>query len=330
MIIDAAELERRYLQRIAGVCDKRVYIGPEVVALNIGNSCNLSCRFCRNHAPGNPVRLNRPDFLPLEKFIEILTDCVNLNVDQVDIVAAGEPTMHPAFQDMMRYLEHQPVFVKLFTNATFPLEYCSDVIRGDHVIINLSAVDRQQYRDLHGKDLFDRVVTNIKRLVVLRDTIKPEFYVEITYVANTMNVNHVQQIKALASQLGVNFLHLKKMNVHAYNRDIALLENPMSDMGGEDRRTPPECLNGWFYVTIKPDGIASICCRIYQMYLDGFDKRPFRELWRSSHMMNVRLLGKYGQIQKIYKVCETCVDYKRNIKWIQDTIKLRKNDKAVT
>ena len=49
------------------------------------------------------------------------------------------------------------------------------MIKADHVVINLSAVDRQQYHDLHGKDLFDRVVNNIKRLVSLRDAGKPGF-----------------------------------------------------------------------------------------------------------------------------------------------------------
>ena len=73
---------------------------------------------------------------------------------------------------MMLHLEEQPLYVRLLTNGTFPLEYCSDVIKGDRVIVNLSAANRKQYHDLQVKDLFDRVVNNIKRLVALRDSSK--------------------------------------------------------------------------------------------------------------------------------------------------------------
>ena len=67
MIIDAAELKRRYLQRIAGVRDRQVYIGPEVVTLDINNSCNLSCRYCWIHAPGNPAHFEKAHFFSMGK-----------------------------------------------------------------------------------------------------------------------------------------------------------------------------------------------------------------------------------------------------------------------
>lgn len=329
MIIDAVELKRRYQLRIAGVRDKKVYIGPEVVVLTVNNSCNLTCRYCWIHAPGSPAHFYKPDHSPLRKFIEIIHDSVDLNVDQIHIVGSGEPTMYPAFRDMMRHLEYQPVYVKLLTNGTFPLEYCSDVIKGDHIIINLSAADRQRYHNLQGKDLFDRVVANISRLVYLRDTKKPTFHIEINYIVNTMNIDQEQQMRELASQLGVNSLYFEEMNVHEYNRDIALPESSTSKLGGEKRRTPSKCLNGWFYIIIRSGNGSSICCRIHKIHLGDLDKGSLKELWFSPHMMNVRLLGKYGHIPKTYKECQTCLFYKKNMKRIGD-VSLLNNDKALT
>ena len=329
MIIDAAELKRRYSLRITGAGKKEVYIGPEIITLEINNSCNLSCRYCWFHAPGNPAHFNKAQDFSWEKFVGIVRDSVELNVDQLHITGSGEPTMHPLFREMMRHLEDKPLCVKLFTNATFPIEYCSDVVKGDHVIIDLSAVDRQQYQDLQGKDLFDRVVNNIKRLVALRDSVKPGFHIEIVYVLNAANVNQAQKMKEMSSQLGVNSLCFEKMNVHAYNRDISLPEDPRSDLGGEEKRTPPECLHGWFYMIIKADDIASICCRINQMNLGDFDQWSLKQIWFSPKMMNMRLLGKYGQIQKMNKACGTCPFYDRNIRWAQAMNGFKKNEQAV-
>ena len=98
----------------------------------------------------------------------------------------------------------------------------------------------------------------------------------------------------------------------------------MSDLEGEEKRTPPACLNGWFYMIVKSDGSTSICCRIHQMHLGDFDKGSLKQLWLSTHMMNMRLLGKYGQIQKMFKACQTCPYYDENIKRAQDVSRVRK------
>jgi len=317
MIIDAVELKRRHLQRLAGAREKKVYIGPQVVALDINNSCNLSCRYCWTHAPGNPAHFEEALFFPWENFLKVVCDCVDLHVDQIHITGSGEPTLHPLFRDMMQHLEQQPLNVTLFTNATFPIDYCKDVIKGDHVVIHLSAVNRQQYCELQGKDLFDRVVNNIERLISLRDTVKPGFLIEIVYIVNAVNINQKQKMQDWASRLGVNEIYFKKMNVHEYNREIALTKESVANSEGEEKRTPPVCLNGWFYMMVQSNDHASICCRIPQMRLGDFEQGSFKKLWSTKHMMNVRLLGKYGQIQKRFKACQTCPYYDQNIKRAQ-------------
>ena len=115
MILDRKELNQRYAQRLMGVRDKKVYIGPERVVLFINNTCNLSCRYCWTHAPGNPRHFDDPKRLSLEKFVEIIDDAVDLKVDQIYLSGSGEPTMHPSFRNMMRYSEtilHRAVMIK--------------------------------------------------------------------------------------------------------------------------------------------------------------------------------------------------------------------------
>lgn len=316
MIIDAAELKRRYSQRIAGVGDKKVYIGPEIVTLEISDPCTLRCQYCSSsHAPGNPDHFKKGRFLSWEKFVGIVRDCVDLNVDQINIVGEGEPTIHPLFREMMRHLEQQPLRIMLLTNATFPLDYCSDVIRADHVLINFGAVDRQQYRDLHGKDFFGRVVKNIKRLATLRDNGKPGFLIDIAYIVNSMNIDQKQKMGDLACRLGVRKLHFTKMSPTQYNKGIAL---DKSLLGDEKKRTPAACLNGWFYMVATSDGKLSTCYRIYQMSHGDLNKESFKNIWLSPHMMKLRLLGKYGYIQKKNKVCQVCPFYEENIGLLQN------------
>ncbi|MDE2221569.1 MAG: radical SAM protein [Candidatus Omnitrophica bacterium] len=315
MIIDEREYRRRYLLRIKGARDNKVYIGPETVSLDLINLCNLSCRFCSaQHAPNNPFRSEKARLFEWDDFLGVVGDCVDLKVNQLYLVGPGEPTLHPRFRDMMQHLERQPITTKLFTNATFSPEYCADVLKGDHVIINLNAIDRQGYVDLKGKDLFDRVVANIERLVSLRNTVKPEFGIKIAYILNAVTLPQKEKMLDLASGLGVDMVNVIEMHGNAYNQDIAL---PQGSPGAKKTRTPPACLNGWFYMAVKLDDSASICCQIHKMPFGDFDKGHFKRFWLSQRLMNLRLMGKYGQLQKMFKACKTCPDYEENIERAQ-------------
>ncbi len=295
MIIDATELKCRYERRLMGVRDHKAYIGPEIVTIELTNACNIRCQFCyADHSLGNPAHFNKAQFLSWERFLETIRDCVDLNVDQVTVMGTGEPTIHPSFRDMMRHLENQPLYVKVFTNATFPIDFCSDVIKADKVIVNLSSVDKQHYHELQGKDFFDRVVANIRQLVLMRDAHKPEFEIEIAYIVNALNVNEMQRMKELSSQLGVNLVDFQKMRPYTYNQNIALSEYPELDIYRKEN--PPRGLNGWFFVLLTSDGKFNSC---YKDSGSDFDQDSLKAFWLSPEMMKLRLLGKSGQVQGV-------------------------------
>lgn len=322
MIINAAELKRRYLKRIAGIRDKTVYIGPEIVTLNVNLSCNLTCRFCGPQKPASWGAQPQPaDYYQWEKFLRVVKDCIELKVDTIQFLG-GEPTTHPLFRNLLRHLEDKPLKVKVYTNATFPAEYCTDVIRADHVVVNLSAADRETYFKLTGSDLFDQAVDNIKRLVLLRDSVKPDFCIEIVCVVNTINKDQQSRISDLAGRLGVHSVLFRRMQVSDYNRAIAFPEDD------REQRSPPVCLSGWFNMVLMPDGKVSACGEVLKMPIGDFNKLDLKELWASERMMNIRLLGKHGKIQKMYDVCQSCPYYSENMAWMQDAAGLERNNRV--
>jgi hypothetical protein len=132
-------------------------------------------------------------------------------------------------------------------------------------------------------------------------------------------------MQEMASRLGVQAVYFKKMNVHAYNHDIALHDDPRGDVEGEKKRTPPKCLNGWFYMIATANQSTSSCCRIPEMRLGSLDRRSLKELWLSPHMMNMRLLGKYGHIQKMFRACQTCPFYEQNVGRAQALVEVEIN-----
>lgn len=318
MNIDPKELKQRYQKRLAGIRDKKVYIGPETVTLDLQNICNLTCRFCGPHvSPDSEHKERDARYFRLQKFVEIVKDCVDLNVDQIEILG-GEPTYHPYFKQMIKYLQRQPIYARLWTNATFPMDYCSEVSRVDHIMVNLSAVNRQKYLELKRADLFDQVVANIRHLVSLRDSVKPDLKVDTVYVVNKLNADQQEEMKKLTSQLGVNAQRFIDMDVSSYNIDIASANWDLKTMEPLDKRTPELCLNGWFNIIIKLDGKISTCSQIREMPLGNMNNMTFKEFWHSQPMDNIRLLGRCGGIQKRYQVCRRCIYYDDNVSRTKD------------
>lgn len=324
MIIDAAELKRRYIKRIAGVRDNKVYIGPQAVALDITHACNLTCQYCWFHGQGNSHQFKKAKCFSWERFLEVVSECIDLEADRILITGFGEPTQHPLFRDMMKHLEQQPSYIKVYTNGTFPLDYCLDVIRGDHVDIHLSATDRKQYHNLHGKDLFDHVINNIKRLIFLRDETKPRFRVEINYIVNTLDNNQKQKIQELTSHLGVNAVNIEK-EAHVSDEEMALTQGAMERKG----RAPGACVDGWFQIMAMSNGNLTICPWVYHLDRADIDCGPLKraalkqgslkEVWLSKTMAKMRFLKKSGYFAKKFTACQNCPSYGKNMRRLKDS-----------
>lgn len=298
------------MKRLKGLKDNKVYLGPEVVSLEVTNSCTLRCKYCTaNHAPGNPDHFQDAAFLPWEKFVCYVQDCIDLKVDQINIVGAGEPALHPQFREMLRHVEHKPLRVYMTTNATFPVEYCPDVIKADHVLINLGAVEREQYRKIHENDLFDLVIANIKRLASLRDKYKPDFVMDVAYIVNSLNVDQKKAMREMAGEIGINTIEFIRMHENIYNKEIAL---PTTSGEAEVQRTPEPCVNGWFYMVATLGDCFGTCYKIPPAIHFSGD-HALLKAWFSPAMMKARLLGKSNRTQTEHLPCKTCVFYENNM-----------------
>jgi len=277
MTLDSVELKRRLLLRLKGIESGDALIGPATVHLRLTDLCNLACPYCWYYGKGSTFRPTGKNHMPFEAFKRLVDDCADLQVDTINLSGIGDPTLHPRFYEMLPYLE-KSFAVTIFTNGTFPIERCRDILRADRIIINLGAASRESYQALQGRDLFIRVIKNIRELAKLRPQLNPNFFIEVVFIVTNLNEPELLKTEQLVRKLGADFVNKKIFEPSAHNHDIQVSHQEENvAVAGEW----PPCYHGWFYSAVKLSGEVNVCCYTQSLTIGNVYETSFKEIWQS-------------------------------------------------
>ena len=80
------------------------------IYIEITNVCNLNCTFC-------PKTNRVPEFMSLDLFKKAVDEAKPL-CKKISLHVMGEPTLHPKFNEIIKYAEKENVMIHLTTNGT--------------------------------------------------------------------------------------------------------------------------------------------------------------------------------------------------------------------
>jgi radical SAM protein with 4Fe4S-binding SPASM domain len=303
MTFDQRELKRRLVLRLKGIEEGRALIGPATVQIHLTDVCNLECKYCYYFGPGSAIRPTSKNHLPYEQFEKIAADCAGLHVDTFHLSGIGEPTLHPRFYDMLKRLENN-FAVTIYSNATFPLERCRDILRADRIVINLGEADRKSYRELQGRDLFMKVIKNIRELARLRPQFNPLFRIEVVFVETRLNTESFDRTEALVKKLGADLVQRKTAHASDHTRHF-MLEDALEEREQANGEWPP-CYHGWFYSSIKLNGLVNVCCFQQRLTIGNVFETSFKDVWESPAYAKARVSALTGDTFKNYEECANC------------------------
>jgi len=122
-------------------------------------------QFRRDGPPYRPLA-----FMEFEKFTRIIDQFVN--IEELHLQGLGEPMMHPRFFDMVAYATGKGIRVTTNSNLTLLNERRAErcVKSGlDSLHVSIDGATAETYERIRVRAHFERVVSNLERLLVARD-----------------------------------------------------------------------------------------------------------------------------------------------------------------
>lgn len=99
---------------LEAVSSNKVLLNPSI---DLTNACNLNCPYCYIEEKNSTRKTRRLGELTLEESIKVIDDLKSLNAKTINLVGAGEPTIDPHFQEVVKHIYDSGMTTVLFTNG---------------------------------------------------------------------------------------------------------------------------------------------------------------------------------------------------------------------
>ena len=144
---------------IIGWLDGSKFLPPPVECnLDPVMGCNLDCYFCITQGYMKDVKHEKLSLDYMKNLVDFLSDW---GIRGLCISGGGEPTLHKGLPELIDYAKDK-MDVAVVTNGTKYIEefkYCR------WVALSVDASNREAYKKIKGRELFDQVMVNIKKMV---------------------------------------------------------------------------------------------------------------------------------------------------------------------
>ncbi len=169
--------------------------------------CNLSCYFCITQ---NYMKDVAHEQLPIDYMLRLVDFLAEWGVRGLCISGGGEPTLHTDLPRLIDYAKDK-MDVAVVTNATRINNRLAEALRECRwVALSVDASNRDTYKTIKGKNVFEDVLANIKYLVSKRISRQADFCFKFLILPE--NQYEIYDACVLAKDLGVQDFHTRPVD----------------------------------------------------------------------------------------------------------------------
>lgn len=283
---------------------------PRRIVLELTNACNLKCVMCGRDETGFNNRFF--DLSYLRRLNNVLE-----HAEEVTLFGWGEPTIHPKFVDILKYVNQFPVRKYFVTNGT-RLRKVKDAIfdnKVDIIAVSLDGASSLTNDKIRVGARFEEVVAGLSNIVEEKIKQKSSFpYMNFVFTAMQSNLHELPEMVRLAARIGLEEVKVVYLTVFSesllheslwdcssmvkdvFDESVQLSETlgikiKLPYIQGEDvagQKQHKDCFVGWRDFFIGSDAYVRPC-QSTAMKLFNYDKySTFEDMWNSSEFQDFR------------------------------------------
>jgi MoaA/NifB/PqqE/SkfB family radical SAM enzyme len=207
----------------------RPLIGPQSVNIHAIQACDRKCAFCWYFSPliSSPPKRVMLDYKVLESVLE---DCQEIGVDEINL-EGGEIVLYPFAEQAFRKVKDLGMRLRAYSHLDFDSKHLRYLCLADRLVVNLSAMSEELYRQVHGKPkgTLANLLKHLDRLLVARRKYgKPE--IVLTFIVYEHNYKHMPAFLELARQRGVDEVYIRFFKATKEMKDLVFSKGSLAEL----------------------------------------------------------------------------------------------------
>jgi radical SAM protein with 4Fe4S-binding SPASM domain len=273
---------------------------PVSISFEPTTSCNLRCPEC----PSGLRAFTRPTGMLQKDFFRQTIDEIHRELLYLIFYFQGEPYLNPDFLDMVQYASQKKIYTATSTNA----HYLNDenakrtVESGlDRLIISIDGTTQDVYQQYRVGGKLDKVIAGAQHIVKWKKELNSKTpFVFFQFLVVKPNEHQIEEIKALAKQIGVDEVRFKTAQVYDYETDpnqliptISKYSRYKKNAAGSyipKNKLANRCWKMQHSNVITWDGLVVPCCfdKDAMHQLGNLKNQSFKEVWHNSNYQQFR------------------------------------------
>ena len=289
---------------------------PREAFFDITIACNHRCFFCSNS------KVKKKLFLDTKLAIRLMNEFHDNGTTDIALHANGEPFLHKDLALMTSEAKRIGInYVFIDTNGSLAdPEKAKPVLDAgmDSIKFSINAGTRESYKRIHGRDHFDKVISNMIWFSKYRKESGLKYGLYVSMVVTNQTKNEIEILKNIIDP------YIDEFNIRACsNQGGNMYENNTTEyidknnLLGSLKKSQfiNKCPDIFHRITITPEGYATACVVDFKNYLVVADlnKTTIKKAWHSDVYVNLRKQHISGNLEGL--ICYNCLNNTDNEKY---------------
>lgn len=281
---------------------------PVNMLVEVTNACNHQCIFCAHSKMSRKVGM-----LDMDLYQSIAKQAYDGGTREIGFYMTGEPLMNNRLKEYISYAGTLGfTYIYLTTNGVYAdLKTMKELIAAglNSIKFSINAGTANTYKKIHGRDDFERVLSNLVHLSEYIRTNKLDIGLFVTCIACRQNEAEIGLLRDRVKDYVDDFTAPEVYNQGGNMYEIR--DTIMLDPDYKLMKTPCSMVFNRLHITCE--GYLNACCVDFNNDLAVADlkKVPLMEAWNGEKMVALRRMHLNNQIPGNI-MCYNCVRNKNN------------------